>query len=216
MRTIRQNVFETNSSSMHAVCILTETEYKNLKEGKGLIVGDSHYEDINVETVQQYFKEQAEYLKKKNIEYKADIEELKKLENRTVDSFTNKERYLIRWNTELFKSNPKEAIKNGLKELNDMIAENEKSLETLENEDFIKKIADKVLYHIDSIQYIKDNDFDYEEAGLTEDEFEYIQDFLSEKDNIDSFGYGYENQEVNSRKIDGQEVYVLSYSGYSN
>lgn len=215
MRTIRQNVFETNSSSMHAVCILTETEYKNLKEGKGLIVGDSHYEDINVETVQQYFKEQAEYLKKKNAEYKVDIEYLKTLENRTVDSFTNREKSLIRWNVELFKSNPKEAIENGLKELNNMIAENEKSLETLENEDFIKKIADKVICHIDSIQYIKDNDFDYEEAGLTEDEFEYIQDFLSERDNIDSFGYGYENQEVNSRKIDGQEVYVLSYSGYN-
>lgn len=214
MRTIRQNVFETNSSSMHAVCILTETEYENIKAGKGLIVGNSHYEDITVETVQKYFKEQAEYLKKRNVEYKADIEELKTLENRTVDSFTNRERYLIRWNTELFKSNPKQAIENGLKELNDMISENEESLKTLENEDFIKKIADKVIYHIDSIQYIKDNDFDYEEAGITEDEFEYIQDFLSEKDNIDSFGYGYENSNVDSRDINGQRIYVLSYSGY--
>jgi hypothetical protein len=215
MRTIRQNVFETNSSSMHAVCILTETEYKNIKEGKGLIAGESHYKDINVEAVQQYFKEQAEYLKKRNAERKVDIEDLKTLENRTVDSFTNRERYLIRWDIDLYKSDPKKAIENGLKELNDQISENEKDLETLENEEFINRVANKVLYHIDALQYIKDNDFDYEEAGLTSEEFEYMRDFLSDMDNIDSFGYGYENQNVDSRKIDGQEIYVLSYSGYN-
>lgn len=215
MRTIRQNVFETNSSSMHAVCILTETEYENIKSGKGLIVGGDHYEELSLETVQKYFNSQAEYYKERNTEYKAGLEEIKKLGKRDASSLTNKECSLIRWNIDLFKSDPKKAIENGTKELKEMISQNEKSLETLENEEFIKNVAKKVLYHIEDLRSIKENDFDYEEADMTEEEFDYVQDFLSEMDNIDSFGYGYENQEVNSRKIDGQEVYVLSYSGYN-
>ena len=215
MRTIRQNVFETNSSSMHAVCILTETEYENIKEGKGLLVGEDHYEDLSVEAVQKYFNNQAEYLKERNDEYRAGLKEIKTLEKRDASSLTNKERSFIRWNIELFKSDPKKAIENGTKELKDQISENEKNLETLENEEFIKNVADKALLVVDSLSYIKDNDFDYEEAGLTEKEFEYIQDFLSEKDNLDTFGDGYENNEVDSRTINGQKVYVLSYSGYN-
>lgn len=215
MRTIRQNVFETNSSSMHAVCILTETEYENIKAGKGLIVGEDHYEDLSVEAVQKYFNNQAEYLKERNDEYRAGLKEIKTLEKRDASSLTNKERSFIRWNIELFKSDPKKAIENGTKELKDQISENEKNLETLENEEFIKNVADKVLLVVDSLSYIKDNDFDYEEAGLTEKEFEYIQDFLSEKDNLNTFGDGYENNEVDSRTINGQKVYVLSYSGYN-
>ena len=215
MRTIRQNVFETNSSSMHAVCILTETEYENIKSGKGLLVGEDHYEDLSVEAVQKYFNNQAEYLKERNDEYRAGLKEIKTLEKRDASSLTNKERSFIRWNIELFKSDPKKAIENGTKELKDQISENEKNLETLENEEFIKNVADKALLVVDSLSYIKDNDFDYEEAGLTEKEFEYIQDFLSEKDNLDTFGDGYENNEVDSRTINGQKVYVLSYSGYN-
>lgn len=215
MRTIRQNVFETNSSSMHAVCILTETEYENIKSGKGLLVGEDHYEDLSVEAVQKYFNNQAEYLKERNDEYRAGLKEIKTLEKRDASSLTNKERSFIRWNIELFKSDPKKAIENGTKELKDQISENEKNLETLENEEFIKNVADKALLVVDSLSYIKDNDFDYEEAGLTEKEFEYIQDFLSEKDNLDTFGDGYEHNEVDSRTINGQKVYVLSYSGYN-
>lgn len=214
MRTIRQNVFETNSSSMHAVCILTETEYENIKSGKGLLVGEDHYEDLSLEAVQKYFKSQADYLKERNDEYRAGLKEIKKLEKRDASSLTNKERSWIRWNIELFKSDPKKAIENGTKELKDQIAENEKNLETLENEEFIKNVANKVLLVVDSLSYIKDNDFDYEEAGLTEDEFEYVQDFLSEKDNLNTFGDDYENNQVDSRTINGQKVYVLSYSGY--
>ena len=215
MRTIRQNVFETNSSSMHAVCILTETEYENIKSGKGLIVGEDHYEDLSVEAVQKYFNSQAEYLRERNDEYRAGLKEIKTLEKRDASSLTNKERSFIRWNIELFKSDPKKAIENGIKELNDQISEYEETLEILENEEFIKNVADKVLLHAESLQSIKDNDFDYEEAGLTEKEFEYVQNFLSEKDNIDTFGDDYEHNEVDSRTINGQKIYVLSYSGYN-
>lgn len=215
MRTIRQNVFETNSSSMHAVCILTETEYENIKSGKGLLVGEDHYEDLSVEAVQKYFNSQAEYLRERNDEYRAGLKEIKKLEKRDASSLTNKERSWIIWNIELFKSDPKKAIENGTKKLKDQIAENEKNLETLENEEFIKNVANKVLLVVDSLSYIKDNDFDYEEAGLTEDEFEYVQDFLSKKDNLNTFGDDYENNQVDSRTINGQKVYVLSYSGYN-
>lgn len=215
MRTIRQNVFETNSSSMHAVCILTETEYDDIKRGKGLIAGEDHYEEVNADTVKKHFTEKAEYLKKIKLQYKADIEEIKKLENRKVDSLTNKEKGLIRWNVNLFMSNPKEAIEKGIENLKENISEIEESLVNLDNEDFIKKVADKTMQVIDSLQYIKDNDFDYEEADMTEDEFDYVKEFLSDYDNIDSFGYGYENSDVNSRNINGQKVYVLSYSGYN-
>lgn len=215
MRTIRQNVFETNSSSMHAVCILTETEYDNIKRGKGLIAGEDHYVEINADTVKKYFKECSDYLEKRNAENKANIEELKNLKGRAADSLTNKEKSLLLWDTALFKSYPEKAIEKGLEQLNNNILENEESFEKLNNEDFIKKITDKILYYIDSLQSIKENEFDYEEADMTEEEFEYFQEFLSDYDNIDSFGYGYENSNVDSRNINGQEIYVLSYSGYN-
>lgn len=214
MRTIRQNVFETNSSSMHAVCILTETEFENIKAGKGFIAGEDHYEEVNADTVKKYFKECSDYLEERNAENKANIEELKNLKGRAADSLTNKEKSLLLWDTALFKSYPEKAIEKGLEQLNNNILENEKFFEKLNNEDYIKKITDKILYHIDSLQSIKENEFDYEEAGMTKEEFEYFQEFLSDYDNIDSFGYGYENSNLDSRDINGLKVYVLSYSGY--
>lgn len=36
MISIRRNVFETNSSSTHSICICTEEDYKKFKEGEKL------------------------------------------------------------------------------------------------------------------------------------------------------------------------------------
>ena len=215
MRTIRQNTFETNSSSCHAVCILTDREYEDIVAGKGLIAGEDHYEEITAETVKEYFEKQKKYLEKRNVEYKEDIEKVKKLKGRPVDSLDNKEKYLIQWNVTLFMASPDTAIQNGIESLNKMISENEKGIEKLSNEEVIKKVADKVIYYMDSLQYVKDDNFDYEEAGMTEEEYGHFRDFLSNYDNIESFGYGYENSNVDSRTIDGHKVYVLSYSGYN-
>ena len=37
MKTIRRNTFETNSSSVHCVTILSDKEYQNIKNGKAAL-----------------------------------------------------------------------------------------------------------------------------------------------------------------------------------
>lgn len=47
MRTIRQNTFETNSSSTHSVAIVTEEEYENLINGKYYLRTTYDFDVIN-------------------------------------------------------------------------------------------------------------------------------------------------------------------------
>lgn len=42
MRQIRQNTFETNSSSTHSLVLCTEDEFNNWKSGKALLNVDTH------------------------------------------------------------------------------------------------------------------------------------------------------------------------------
>ena len=37
MKTIRRNTFETNSSSVHCVTILSDKEYQNIENGKAVL-----------------------------------------------------------------------------------------------------------------------------------------------------------------------------------
>ena len=47
MKTIRQNTFETNSSSTHSVAIVTEEEYENLRNGKYYLRNQYDFDVIN-------------------------------------------------------------------------------------------------------------------------------------------------------------------------
>ena len=54
MITIRRNVFETNSSMMHNLTLLSDDEYNEIKDGKAFIVSDSYF---NFERFYENFKE---------------------------------------------------------------------------------------------------------------------------------------------------------------
>lgn len=64
MITIRRNVFETNSSMMHNLTLLSDDEYKKINDGKAFIVGDAY---INFEMFYERFKE---YNKEENLNEK--------------------------------------------------------------------------------------------------------------------------------------------------
>ena len=56
MKTIRENVFETNSSSMHSCTILTDSEYNDFKNGK--IYFDRNIDDfLTVEGLTEEIKD---------------------------------------------------------------------------------------------------------------------------------------------------------------
>lgn len=52
-----------------------------------------------------------------------------------------------------------------------------------------------------------------DDYGCSEEEFNWAISFLNDKDNIDTYGSGYDESSYDSRTIDGVTVHVLSYSG---
>ena len=56
MKTIRRNTFETNSSSVHCVTILSDKEFNLIKEGKAVLEGNC-VEEITSELVNNYIND---------------------------------------------------------------------------------------------------------------------------------------------------------------
>ena len=52
MKTIRRNTFETNSSSVHCVTILSDKEYQNIKNGKA-VLDYRNYVEITPQFIQE-------------------------------------------------------------------------------------------------------------------------------------------------------------------
>jgi hypothetical protein len=53
----------------------------------------------------------------------------------------------------------------------------------------------------------------YEKYQCSKLDCDFAIEFLSDKDNIDTYGEGYEESSLDEREIDGVIVHVLSYSG---
>lgn len=62
MQTIRQSVFETNSSSTHSVTVLTEDQFKDFKAGKSLIDENGKIVPVTRENIEEGAQDYAEYI----------------------------------------------------------------------------------------------------------------------------------------------------------
>ena len=168
MKTIRRNVFETNSSSVHCVTILSDKEYQNIENGKAVL----DYHDY-VEITPQFIQEKIAKDKKRIQENKDSIAEADSLD-------------------------PEKMVKL----LERMIPD----LERLKEE-----------YHdYDDDEEDDEDILSADDYGCSEEEFNWAIEFLNDKDNIDTYGSGYDASSYDSRTIDGVKVHVLSCSGYDN
>lgn len=94
---IRQGVFETNSSSTHAVALLTDEEYREYKAGNvwisrhGRLVGKDEIDKISKEA-------KATYLKQTEREWKeCSDDDWPKSEYGTLEEYRNSEGYDDEW-----------------------------------------------------------------------------------------------------------------------
>lgn len=69
MRSIRRNVFETNSSSTHTMTICMKSDYEKFKKGELVLSDDAWGFDVELDK-QFYTKEEAIELYKNHYEYK--------------------------------------------------------------------------------------------------------------------------------------------------
>ena len=81
------------------------------------------------------------------------------------------------------------------------------------------KLFEKMIPDLERLknEYQKDDDgyiLSADDYGCSEEEFNWAIEFLNDKDNIDTYGNGYDESRYDSRAIDGVMVHVLSYSGY--
>lgn len=81
------------------------------------------------------------------------------------------------------------------------------------------KLFEKMIPDLERLkeEYQKDDDgyiLSADDCGCSEEEFNWAIEFLNDKDNIDTYGNGYDESCYDSRAIDGVMVHVLSYSGY--
>lgn len=229
MKTIRRNTFETNSSSVHCVTILSDKEFKLIQEGKAVLEG-SCVEEITPELIGDYIKSQIESAES-NIKWsKESIKKYKKLQDQdTGDWPENDKRCIAGWD---WKRKSGSELKIALR---DAISRSEKGIELYTSnlaylrEIDANKMTDLILQLTPSLDRFKSHYYDdddeeeyeedddgtplYEKYQCSKSDFKFATEFLSDKDNIDTYGENYEESCLDERTIDGVTVHVLSYSG---
>ena len=223
MKTIRRNVFETNSSSVHCVTILSDKEFNLVKEGKA-VIDDHHVEEITPDTISEYINHEISDAENIIERSRKNVEHYKKLQDQdTGDWPENDKRWIAGWD---WKRKSGSELKIALR---DVISREEKNIDYYTNnlaylhETDINKITDLILQLTPSLDRLKnyyddedeenDETPSHEEYECSESDFKFATEFLSNKDNIDTFGEGYEENHLDEREIDGVMVHVLSYSG---
>lgn len=235
MKTIRHNVFETNSSSEHVVTILSDKEYKNIENGKAALDYRGCYIDLNKDALKDLIKEAIEDTEEDIEHIKSDIEEYSALENTDTGDWTTHQIYYV---SDDYSGSVKGAeLKNKLKEkLTKWKGDIQESLEYIEN---LKKIdithlgslIETTVKNLSSLEELFEN-ASYDEVNLSnalaslkdklveddlsfsDTEIKFISSKITEWDNIETFGDDYEESGNDERTIDGVTVHVLSYSGY--
>ncbi len=226
MRTVRRNVFETNSSSVHCVTILSDKEYQNIKNGKAVL--DYHdYVEITPQFIREKIAEDKKYSESSIEEYEKNIKKFEKLiDVDTGDWSKEDKRTIVGWTWErLSGSELKIKLREYLERAKERIQENKDSIaeaDSLDPEKMVKLLERM----IPDLERLKEeyNDYDDEEDddedilsaddyGCSEEEFNWAVEFLNDKDNIDTYGSEYDESSYDSRTIDGVTVHVLSYSG---
>lgn len=219
MKTIRRNTFETNSSSVHCVTILSDKEFNLVKEGKAVIDYDC-VKEITPELVNNYINDKIDSAENSIERSRKNIEHYNKLQDLdTGDWPEDDKRRIAGWGWKrLSGSELKIALRNAITQREKIIEDNTNNLTYLRGID-INKMTDLILQLTPSLSRLKsyyDEDDEtplYQEYQCSESDFKFATEFLSGKDNIDTFGEGYEESHLDDREIDGILVHVLSYSG---
>lgn len=228
MKTIRRNTFETNSSSVHSVTILSDKEYQNIKNGKAVL--DYHdYVEITPKFIQEKIAEDKKYFESSIEEYEKNINKFEKLiDVDTGDWSEEDKRTIVGWTWErLSSSELKIKLREYLEHAKERIQENKDSIaeaDSLDPEKMVK-LLERMTPDLERIKeeynsYDEDDDEEDDEDilsaddyGCSEEEFNWAIGFLGDKDNIDTYGSGYDESDYDSRTIDGVTVHVISYSG---
>ena len=219
MKTIRRNTFETNSSSVHCVTILSDKEFNLVQEGKAVIDYDC-VKEITPELVNSYINDKIDSAENSIERSRKNIEHYNKLQDKdTGDWPEDDKRWVAGWNwKKLSGSELKIALRNAITQGEKIIEDYTNNLTYLRGID-INKMTDLILQLTPSLSRLKsyyDEDDEtplYQEYQCSESDFKFATEFLSSKDNIDTFGEGYEESHLDDREIDGILVHVLSYSG---
>ena len=224
MKTIRRNTFETNSSSVHCVTILSDKEFNLIKEGKA-VIDDLHVEEITPDLINNYINDKIDSAENSIERSRKNIEHYKKLQGQDTDDWPEDDkRWIAGWD---WKRKSGSELKIALR---DVISQKEKSIEYYTNNLTylrgidINKMTDLILQLTPSLNKFKTHYYDddeeeddetpsYEEYQCSESDFKFATEFLIGKDNIDTFGEGYEESHLDEREIEGVMVHVLSYSG---
>ena len=226
MKTIRRNTFETNSSSVHCVTILSDKEFNLVKEGKAVIDYD-HVKEITPDLINNYINDKIDSAKSSIEQFRKNIEHYNKLQDLdTGDWPEDDKRWIAGWDWKrLSGSDLKIALRNAIANAEQNIGDYTNNLTYLRGID-TNKMTDLILQLTPNLSQLKshyneDEDEDdedeiplYKEYQCSESDFEFATEFLSDKDNIDTFGEGYEESHLDDREIDGILVHVLSYSGH--
>lgn len=223
MKTIRRNTFETNSSSVHCVTILSDKEYQNIKNGKA-VLDYRNYVEITPQFIREKIAEDKKYFESSIKAYEKTIEKFEKLINVDTGDWSEEDKRTIAgWSWErLSGSELKIKLREYLEHAKKRIQENKDSIteaDSLDPEKMVK-LFEKMIPDLERLkeEYQKDDDGDIlsaDDYGCSEEEFNWAIEFLNDKDNIDTYGNGYDESCYDSRAIDGVMVHVLSYSGYN-
>lgn len=224
MKTIRRNVFETNSSSEHCVTILSDKEYQNVKNGKAVL--DYHsYVEITPQFIREKIAEDKKHYESLIKELEKNIEKFEKLiDVDTGDWSKEDKRTIAGWTWErLSGSELKSKLCEYLERVKERIQENKDSIvesDSLDPEKMVK-LLERMIPNLKRLkeEYNEDEDdnediLSADDYGCSKEEFNWAIGFLIDKDDIDTYGSGYDESSYDSRTIDGVTVHVLSYSGY--
>lgn len=226
MKTIRRNTFETNSSSVHSVTILSDKEFNLIKEGKA-VLNDDCCEEITTKSIGDYISDEIDNFENCLELSRKSIKRYETLQNQdTGDWPENDKRCIAGWDWSR-KSGSELKIA-----LRDAISREEKNIERYINnlaylrEIDVNKMTDLILQLVPSLSSLKSYYYDddeeeedddetplYEKYQCSKPDCDFAIEFLSDKDNIDTYGEGYEESSLDEREIDGVMVHVLSYSG---
>ena len=220
MKTIRRNTFETNSSSVHCVTILSDKEFNLVKEGKAVIDYDC-VKEITPELVNNYINDKIDSAEDSIERSRKNIEHYNKLQDLdTGDWPEDDKRWIAGWDWKrLSGSELKIALRNAITQREKIIEDYTNNLTYLRGID-INKMTDLILQLTPSLSRLKsyydeDNETPlYQEYQCSESDFKFATEFLIGKDNIDTFGEEYEESHLDDREINGILVHVLSYSGH--
>lgn len=224
MKTIRRNTFETNSSSVHCVTILSDKEFNLVQEGKAVIDYD-HVKEITPDLISNYINDKIDSAKSSIEQSRKNIEHYNKLQDLdTGDWPEDDKRWIAGWDWKrLSGSELKIALRNAITNAEQNIGDYTNDLTYLQGID-INKMTDLILQLTPSLSRLKscyddeDDEDDeiplYQEYQCSESDFKFATEFLIGKDNIDTFGEEYEESHLDDREIDGILVHVLSYSGH--